>query len=76
MRPNTRPSQAPTPRPTVPDIQRRVGLVSRTLLTVHMLSLEIPDDDSLASRVGALAGLLGEQLDSVWNHLDMLVSED
>jgi hypothetical protein len=61
------------PRPTVADIQQRVGVVSRTLFTVHMLSLEVPDNDSLASRVGALAGLLAEELDHVWDDLDDLV---
>ena len=57
-------------------IQRRVGVVMRTLFTVRMLAMEIPDNDSLASRIGALAGLLGEQLDIVWDDLDTLVSED
>ncbi len=64
-----------TPAETLATIQRRVGLVARTLFTVHMLSLEVPDNHSLASRVGALAGLLAEELDQVWEALDGLVTE-
>jgi hypothetical protein len=73
MSTSMRPSHSQAPRPTVADIQQRVGVVSRTLFTVHMLSLEVPDNDSLASRVGALAGLLAEELDRVWDDLDDLV---
>jgi hypothetical protein len=73
MMPSMRSLHPQAPHSTVADIQRRVGMISRTLFTVHMLSLEIPDNDSLASRVGALAELLAEELDQVWEALDDLV---
>jgi hypothetical protein len=64
----------PPPRPTLDAVQQRVGLVSQALFALRALGLAVEDGDSLARHVGALAGILAEQLDAIWLDLDGLAA--